>query len=158
MKKETIAYAKRDISKVVRMTEDEKLVSSLWSFINGYFSKKPQEEDPRNQVETTPSIKEEMTDMIQGLNDDVSLILYNALKLFNIRQRQTEPKKESTNQGNLGPEFWDSKVSEVNMYNVKDKLIENIERISEDYVSNLQYLHKIYCMTEAYLKSENCNE
>lgn len=110
MKKETIAYAKRDISKVVRMTEDEKLVSSIWSFINGYFSKQPQELDPRNQVE------------------------------------------------NLGPEFWDSRESEVNMYNVKDKLIENIERISEDYVSNLQYLHKIYCLTKAYLKSENCNQ
>lgn len=102
MKKETIDYAKREISKVVSMTEDEKLINKLWSYINGYFNKH-QEDDPRIKVER------------------------------------------------LGVDFWDSKETELNMYNVKAKLIENIELIPEDYVNDLQYLHRLYMITKNYL-------
>lgn len=102
MKKETMNYAKREISKVVRITEDEILINKLWNCLNRYFCKH-QEDDPRNQVEK------------------------------------------------LGSEFWESRESEVNMYNVKEKLIENIELIPEEYADELLYLHMLYKLTKSYL-------
>lgn len=60
--------------------------------------------------------------------------------------------EEDPRQNNLGPDFWDRKDTEVNMYNVKNKLIENVVMLPEDYVTDLRVLYRLYGVTKFQLK------
>lgn len=49
-------------------------------------------------------------------------------------------------------EFWDNEEAEVNLHNVKLKVIDNISCFSEDDAESLQYLFLLYRLTKARLK------
>jgi len=60
--------------------------------------------------------------------------------------------EEDPRYNNLGSDFWDSKDTEVNMYNVKIKLMENIEMLPENYPNDLKILHRLYGITKLQLE------